>query len=388
MAAPIRVLHFSTHNEDCGIAKYQEQFVAGMSHLSDDIYNEYFDLSPNQTKVMPKAQLDAAMDRLAKQVQEFDLLHVQHETSFFKQDELEQIMRKVHAAGKPVMVTVHAAPEVQYQRAHRGGMGPRSLVHYAKAKRAEKAFITRYVAPLRDADSIIVHNQATCDNLVAHGVAAEKITVIRHPVQDVSFDLKTDEIKRNLRTSDQDVIFCTVGFLSEAKGVLEAVKALPFLPANYKLAILAGVHPDGVNDEAFLNHICDVIQQLDLKDRVYITGFVEDDDRLNALIRECDAAVYPYNRQYYAYVSSGAVNLALANHKPTIAYPTMALLEINSDMEAVRFCASANYYELARELKTLDFAKAAERATEYANRYSWGKEAVAFAQIYRDFLGK
>ena len=56
MNHPIRVLQFSTHNEDCGIAKYQEQFIAGMEG-TEDFHTDFFPYSPNKTKHMTKAEL-------------------------------------------------------------------------------------------------------------------------------------------------------------------------------------------------------------------------------------------------------------------------------------------------------------------------------------------
>ena len=43
--ALIKVLHFSPHNEDDGIAKYTEQYIAGMKS-EKDIQNDFFEVSP------------------------------------------------------------------------------------------------------------------------------------------------------------------------------------------------------------------------------------------------------------------------------------------------------------------------------------------------------
>ena len=171
----------------------------------------------------------------------------------------------------------------------------------------------------------------------------------------------------------------------QIKGIDHAVKALLYLPDNYKLAIIGGNHPDTEHGE-YYDEICDLINELNLKNRVYITGYVKEDSRLNALIRECDVCVYPFDTKYYSYVSSASLNNAFANHKAVIAYPTKTFLELNEDMQVISFCRSGNYYELARELKAIDVDKAANQSKNYAEQYSYDKEAKNFLKVYVDLL--
>ena len=58
MSKQLHVLHFTTHNEDCGIGKYQEQFLRAMSGDETVIHNEIFLYSPNKTKMMVRQSLD------------------------------------------------------------------------------------------------------------------------------------------------------------------------------------------------------------------------------------------------------------------------------------------------------------------------------------------
>ena len=53
MSEAIRILHLSTHDEDCGIGKYQEMFLDAMQ-IDDSVRNEFFEISPSQIKVMNK----------------------------------------------------------------------------------------------------------------------------------------------------------------------------------------------------------------------------------------------------------------------------------------------------------------------------------------------
>jgi glycosyltransferase involved in cell wall biosynthesis len=377
----IKVLHYTTHDEECGIAKYQAQFIEGMKGEAD-IENTVFRYSPNQTKQMSKGEFSMAMDELSEHLGDFDILHIQHEHSFYKRDELKHIVDRAHKQSKKVMFTIHTAPEAMYQQPIREGLGPRSILNYLRKKRAAKYFKENHLQPISKADLLIVHNVVTKDSLVRHGVSPEKITVIRHPVPNVDSSPQSSVVTTSLRKNSGDVIFCTVGFLSKSKGILHAVKALKFLPENYKLAILGGMHPDGIND-SFYDEVTDMILGLDLIDRVYVSGYVESDDNLNAMIRETDICVYPYDKKYYSYVSSGSLNSAIANHKPVIAYPTKSFKETNAEMEVIKFCRSGNYYELAREIRDIDIKKSSEMAKAYSEMFGWKNEAAKFSNIYR-----
>jgi glycosyltransferase involved in cell wall biosynthesis len=381
MSSQIRVLQFSTHDEECGIAKYQEQFIQGMSG-TEGFYTEYFPHSPNKTKHMNETEFNDVLRQLIKQMESFDILHIQHELSFFKHYELRKIIDSVKRINKKVIVTVHTAPDAQHRIPKLGGLGPRSILHYARSIISSKRFMARYVTPLNEADLILVHNQATANNLHKYGVEEQKMQVIRIPVPKLSFTTQSTEIKQQLDYQKGDIIFCTVGFLSRTKGIDHAVKALSFLPKNYKLAIIGGSHPDGGNEEIY-DEISDLIERLSLKERVYITGYVKEDDQLNALIRECDICVYPFHRQYYSFVSSASLNNAIANHKPIIAYKTDTFIEVNQEIDVITFCASANYYELARDLKRLYIKKSERYSEQYARLYSYDKEAADFIHIYR-----
>jgi len=386
MSDQIRVLHLTTHDEDCGIAKYQEQFIDGMK--SGKVENIIFPYSPNKTKRMSSSDQQKVIKELANMVNDFDILHIQHEFSFYEKNELLEIVKKVKSLNKKVIITVHTAPSAGYKKPVRGGLGPHSLLHYARQKRAEREFIDRHVLPMRLADMVVVHNYITRQDLINHGVSQESIKVIRHPVRSVDENTaKSTEITNNLHRQDNDVIFCTVGFPSPTKGILDAVKSLELLPANYKLAIIGGVHPSGEN-EPFINKLTDYIVNNNLLNRVYMTGYVEDDDYLNSLIRECDICVYPYDKKYYAHVSSGSLNHAIGNLKPVIAYPTASFQEMNAEIPVIQFTKSFNYYELARSIQNIDIKQATEYSKEYAKMFNWPKEALAFIDIYQELLAK
>lgn len=377
-----KVLQFSTHNEDCGIAKYQEQFVAEIIH-EPDFETDFFEYSPNYIKKLGEKELSKVLKDLERKLLPYNVLHIQHEYSFFNGRELQKVINLAKKLKKKVIVTVHTAPDAQYKHPVLPGIGPTSLRIYARQKVSAKRFRTKYVEPLKKVDLIIVHNNVTKESLIRFGVTADRIRVIRIPVPEASRGSSSNEIKKALNVQPGDTIFSTVGFISEAKGILDAVKALKYLPESYKLAIIGGIHPQGGN-EKFLDKVTDLVNELGYKERVYITGFVESDENLNSLIRECDICIYPFDRKYYSYVSSASLNNAIANHKPIIAYRTRPFEEVNQEIPLIEFAKSSNYYELARAIKGINIDEASKLSKQYADKHSYSKEAKQFYNIYRE----
>lgn len=380
----IKVLHLSTHNENCGIGMYQEQFLQCMWQLQG-VSNEFFRWSPNKLKVMPPAELKSAMQELKAQLKDFDILHIQHEYSFFKSNELEQAITVAKQLKKKVIVTFHTAPDAHYPKPELGNFRIKSALKYLYKRMTFQKFLGRYITPLNKADLILTPNHITHDNLVKYGVKADKITILTHPIPEVKTDKKLTELHRQLKVKNGDVLLGTVGYVSETKGVLDAVKALLFLPANYKLAIIGGLHPQGGADQ-FLNHISDVITQNNLQERVHITGYVEGEARKNGLIQEVDICLYPYDKGYYNYVSSAALSDAFANYKAIVVYPTNSFKETSAETGALTFTSSFSYHELARTVKELNIPAAAKRSKQFALDNTYSKKAQQLVELYHRLL--
>lgn len=383
----IRVLHFSSRYEECGVAKYLGHYIKGMADVPE-IENEYFDVSPYETYNMKPSDLNDMTAKLQVKLKEYDILHVQHEFALYAHDSFRRIIEASGQSGKKIVVTVHISPSLHgaSRKPHLSGLGPHSLIHYIRESRHHNQFIREYVEPMQKANLILVHNEVTARSLEVLGIEAANIKKNIHPVQEYPEPTPTKVIAMHMDRQKGDVIFCIIGFFHRQKGVIEAVKALKFLPDNYKLAILGGMKADS-DDVGYYDRVCDLIDQLGVRDRVYITGYVPTDDLLNAYIRECDVCVYPFNRTYYAAVSSGSVNLAFANGMPAVAYPTEAIKELAADANgAVVTTETFAYYELARELQNIDFTKQRELSKAYAEKASWSKVSKQLVKLYSELL--
>jgi glycosyltransferase involved in cell wall biosynthesis len=346
------------------------------------IKNTVFPYSPNKTKVMSSQEFAPVLEEFTAQLKKHDLVHIQHEFSFYSKDELEAFVRTAKEQGKPVIITVHTSLHAGIPRLDMRLLVKEGPKRFVGTRRLRDYMVNVHVKPLKMADLILVHNSVTGDSLVHHDVARSRVRKITMPVPELDFSRKSTDVAKHLKPQEGDIIYCTVGFLSENKGMRDAIQALKLLPANYKLAMIGGKHPSGAND-AFCNDMADLIKQSGLQDRAYISGYVKDDADLNAMIRECDLCVYPFHIPYYSGVTSASLNNSLANYVPAITYPTEPILEMNAAKPAVVTCKAFDYRELARAIEDLNLKQQATIAQEYAETFAYGNEAKKLVTIYR-----
>ena len=392
MSETVRILHFSPHKQDDGIAKYQEQYLAGMAKDAS-VENKFFDVTPIELRAMNAQQHEEVYDKLREELGDYDVFHIQHEFGLFVEEDFQHLVSTAKDAGKKVVVTVHLSPEYAIKAVKLGGIGPRSFVAHLRQKRHFRRMVQRHIVPMQQADLLLAHTDSTKDALVKFGVDVKKIVKIPHPVYDFPDPSKTTFIGKKLNKKSGDVIYCMAGMIHKHKGVFDAVRALKFLPSNYKLAIIGGLHPVETQivseTVGIYNKLTDLVDQLGLHERVFITGFVKDDNLMNSYIRECDVCVYPYDGVYYANASSGAVNLGFANGRPVVTYPTAGFRELAESADgALVLTDTFAYYELARKLQDIDLTKQAELSKAYAKKMAWPNLSKELIAAYHKVVGR
>ncbi len=377
----LKILNFSSHYEDCGIAKYQENYLDEMKN-NDDVESVFFEYSPYQTREMNAVDFDAVIKTLEKQIRNYQVFHLQHEFGFYRGNQFERLIKTAKDAGLKVVVTYHTSPDLIIIKKRLGGFGPRNIISYLRSYRHNAILSDMHITPLHSVDAVIAHNEYTADQLKKYGVPTEKVILLPHPTYAITKPQKTTYISDSLHKKPGDVILSTIGYIHRFKGVDKAIKALSFLPDNYKLAVIGGVKADS-NEQELYDQLADLIVDRGLNDRVFITGMVPDDNDLNSYIRESDISLYPYDSRYYKGVSSGGLNLAIANERPIVAYPVSTFKETNNDYGQLTFTHSDSYYELAREIKAIDIKSQSKKITEYATANSWKVMTDRLLAIYK-----
>src|SRR6202035_1549154 len=110
--------------------------------------------------------------KLREKLKDFDVLHVQHEFALYAHDSFKRIVEAGKQSGKKIVITVHISPSLHgaSKPAHLKGLGPHSMVLYLKDSRHHKWFIDSYIEPFKQADIVIVHNEAAANSLRGLGI--------------------------------------------------------------------------------------------------------------------------------------------------------------------------------------------------------------------------
>lgn len=377
---PVRILHFGTHHERCGIAKYQQQFLDAMEGR-EDILNRWFETSPNVLKEVSDDVKQRTFERLQDELAHFDALHVQHEFSFFPDDGFNKACYAAKAAGKKLFVTVHTGPACVFPLFNRYSILSNGVRDYANRWLKARTIVKAFIKTLRYADKVFVHNQNTRDALIQLGIGADRISKIVIPVPEVPWSRTSMEIEQVLRSKPNDVVIGMPGFMVWHKGIDHTIRALTVLPEHYKLAVLGSEPPGG--DGSLQRSLINLAEDHNVSHRMLMTGYIEEDARLDALIRECDLCVFPYNKEYYANVSSAAIGVAFSNHRPIVAYPTDPFMQINEGGERyIELTEDFTPDSLARTIAQIDLKAAAASSKHYAERFGYKRVALEVAEVY------
>jgi glycosyltransferase involved in cell wall biosynthesis len=383
----MNILHISTHNENCGIGKYQEAYLNSFIPIDKNVTNVFFPHSPNKIRLMNKLELEVIYNELRNEVTKYDAVHIQHEFSFFKAHQLEAIVNIITGAGKPLISTIHT--KLSLEKTTRHILSPKGIPARLKNKIRNFENIS-LVKPLSASNVVFVHNEFTKKSLVDVGFNPNSVRIIPIPVPEVnhvksaSFAKEINEIDKSINRQDGDVVIATVGYLNEVKGTLQAIKMMRLLPDNYKLTILGGLHPLAKNDD-FLDIVSDYILNHKLENRITITGFVRDDDLLNSYVGNADIVLFPYMRIYGS--SSAALNNGFANHKPIVATPVDAFKEINRDKNYIILSESFSYHDMAQAISHLsrkEIENQSALSKEYAISNSYSNLAKTVLNTYKE----
>jgi glycosyltransferase involved in cell wall biosynthesis len=181
-------------------------------------------------------------------------------------------------------------------------------------------------------------------------------------------------------------LLAVIGFVADSKGVHHAIDALSFLPGNFKLVVIGGLHPNQGYSSDYLQQLLDRIVERGLQSRFCFTGYIEDEAELISAVSECDICLFPYDFCFYRAVTSGSIGLATAAHKPAIVFPTPAFEELSLYNKSVQVCKLANGYELAREVMKLNIEDKSNEASKYSAENSYDAIALRLAQLYGDLV--
>jgi len=391
----MRVLHVSTWDRPCGIATYCGNLVRALDAL--DLRNDVYPLQPELWKTYIPSDVAELQEDIARQARGYDLVHIQHEHGLFGRGlgykkssrNFGGILQKLQTDDIPVVTTFHTdplgdnrcrLPRLSLAALHEGFKNMQRKLVWRRS-------VSSRFGPSPAQAKAIVHTMSSRGRLIRQGMPATAVHVIEHGCLTPRDGLDdSPAAKAALGLAPTDTLLTMFGFVSPYKGHDLAIQALERLPEHVHLAICGGSHPEA--DDDHLASLITLVHDLDLDDRVKITGWLgpAEAERYYAATDICLA---PYTTTDLS--ASGAITWALASGKPIIGSKVPAFRNICREQPCMLLTTPGRVDELVWAVEKLTTApEYAERmvaaARHYAQAHAWQETAIVTSDLYRRLL--
>jgi glycosyltransferase involved in cell wall biosynthesis len=383
----MRVLHLSTWQERCGIAEHTKQLVAALTNQG--IANDVFPVRRQAMSLMSDQEVRAVFDEFLTQASRVDLVHIQHEFSFFAGShgyaysvkQFDRVLTQLRRRRIPFIVTFHTEPIVDVPDGTRRTEMKRASRWLLWRWHVSRHFRWGLGAKRRQA---VIHTRRSRLALMRSGFSAAQVQVVPmgYPQRQVRSLEDRAAAKERLGFPRHATLLSIFGFIANHKGHAWAVDTLKQLPATYCLAVVGGRHPASQGD-ATVNAILESWKDQD-PGRLRVTGFVpaKTVDLYHAATDICLVPYLPCNLS-----ASGAMSWALTSGRPTIASNIAAFQQLNEEADCLQLVQPGAVYELAWQIQQLARDEAKQRrmvrkALAYAAANNWDAVAAQYAAIY------
>ncbi len=227
---------------------------------------------------------------------------------------------------------------------------------------------------------LVVHNRTSERTLIKSLKENEKkkLQVIPHGnyIPFVSAVRRTDFFSDELAFDPRYKYLLFFGQIKRVKGLDVLLKAVPYLPSEYKVIVAGRPQKD---DMVYYRAI---IKELAIEDRVkLVIRYITDEER-NFLFEKCDALILPYRKIF----QSGVLLLAMSYQLPVVVSDLPANREIICDGENGMIFRDGDAADLAKKVMLLFQDNAIERVRQAAYQtvtahYSWPEIADKYLQL-------
>lgn len=389
----MKILHVSSYGdiETCGIADYTRDLIGSLQN--EEISQKVFTLPVSSYKEKDEKALNEIYGEIIKESEGFDIVHIQHEFSFFvikKNYNLTLIAFFKFLRGlksKKVFVTFHTDPLFYKSHPRKERSGLRKLVYKLKSKYQWKVlrYLCKKMGNEKGKYNCIVHNRLIKNSLLKLGFPKESLHITFLPVKIIKTKTYFPYLHETVSKlkKENDVLIGIVGFIDSYKGIMELLEALKLLPSNYKLILCGGQHSGGTSK--FLNILLKKIHKTEqLLDRVLITGYLEE-EHLHHCFNLIDIFAYPYHAGFTS--SSAAIGLACQSGKPIITSKVETFKEIAKVYQCFELINCRNVCELMQAIKRINEDKGRSsnlvvNTKRFVTENSWEAAAHKFLNYY------
>lgn len=397
MPTKLSVLHLSSWQEPCGIADYTATLITGLG--SRGVASAVYPIGPGRRANLTADELQESQAEIVDQCRDFQLIHIQHEHSFFLErggklssaiKRFGKLLIALRQAGRPVVVTFHTSPPID--RRFLSILGRRKVSESFRQFRISRAWRKALQPFALDRQlSAIAHTHDTRHRLIHQGIPQGSI--LRLPLSLPAVSMVTPEERatmlQSLGYAPEVKLLSIFGFISSYKGTDVAIEALKLLPPEYHLAVVGGSHPESRGDRT-LNKLLKTCLHPRLQGRVRFTDFV-DRPTLRRYQTASTFCLAPYKDIDIS--GSAGIGLAIGSGNPTIASRISSFLEIQRDSRGALILIAPNApHELAWKVLRLQqdsggIKDCVERSIEYARSCSLERITDETLALYERTLG-
>jgi glycosyltransferase involved in cell wall biosynthesis len=371
----VHVGMLTTTSERCGIASYSRAMVA--------VLREFADVTVES--IEPGKQSDEHYHGQAERLNACDVVHIQHEYSFwggyFPRRWSFWTLRE--AIERPCVVTAHTtitAAELwlPYE--------PRPI------RRALKWLVLQHpglrysieTGPFATRCECIVHTEAARQSLAKRGVSLDHLHTLAAGIPTAAPAPTEGRAFRDRYGLGNKRIVSLFGYVTRNKGYELVIDTMPELPPDVVFVIAGGARIEA--EAPYARELASRVEQQGLRDRVIITGFLENADVPEAMAAS-EIILVPHTEASGSY----SVTVPLAYGKPILASDLDCFREIQQRSPCMRLFRSGDREHFAACLNALlrnpvGQAELAERALDYAREHSWRHVAQRTVEVYEKAL--
>ena len=394
-----KILHVGTYNTECGIAEFTKNYITALGEVNCK-YNKILPFKYDYLE--NEALFKMYLDKIVKLADNYDLISIQHEYSFWS---LKKISTKKYFNNK--FYKKYKVNNITYSLI---------LLDYLVGNLLKKNkyvnivwhndfgcvlnllinlkiinYNTHYseIPFFRFFDSkllhVIVMNEKIIEVLKNFDIPLFNIKILQHPVSKIDYieNKNINDIKEKYNLNSNDIVIGSFGFVNKLKGIDRIINALKFLPENYKYIHFGGVHPN--DNSNYIFELENLINQNMLVSRVIISGFIKSSE-LNLCMRLINLGLYvgETNNNY----ASGAICHLLANKVPVLVSDIAQFSEIRSEYNCLEICKNPENAEILAEniFEIVNDKHKIEMLKKNIEKYLIDHSFTSFAQNTVDFL--
>lgn len=394
-----KILHVGTYNTECGIAEFTKNYITALGEVNCK-YNKILPFKYDYLE--NEALFKMYLDKIVKLADNYDLISIQHEYSFWS---LKKISTKKYFNNKfykkyKVNNITYSLILLDYLVGNllkknkyvnivwHNGFGcvlnlliNLKIINY-NTHYSEIPFFRFFDSKLLH---VIVMNEKIIEVLKNFDIPLFNIKILQHPVSKIDYieNKNINVIKEKYNLNSNDIVIGSFGFVNKLKGIDRIINALKFLPENYKYIHFGGVHPN--DNSNYIFELENLINQNMLVSRVIISGFIKSSE-LNLCMRLINLGLYvgETNNNY----ASGAICNLLANKVPVLVSDIAQFSEIRSEYNCLEICKNPENAEILAEniFEIVNDKHKIEMLKKNIEKYLIDHSFTSFAQNTVDFL--